>query len=110
MSGDEKAQQVGQVVTQFQQAKVDLAHLEQKLRKIGNTCSAVGRALSGESSSVDEYSVEILRYSSHLNINPSVELLTEESLLAVISERDKLKKLVSELLAQMRALGITNLQ
>ena len=113
MSGDEKAEQIGRVVTEYQTAKIDLAHLEQKLKKIGGAYTEVGQALC-EGSSIREFKIE----GGHLNFiytrrgeeNIASNLLNEEALVTVIVERDNARKKVSELRKQLNALGITNLE
>ncbi|MFZ1203731.1 MAG: hypothetical protein WAN97_05435 [Candidatus Acidiferrales bacterium] len=113
MSGDEKAQQIGQVVTEYQSAKVDLAHVEQKLKRIGNTYTEVGSALSG-TSSMSDFKIENghfqFVYPRHLTEPVGVNLLNEQELITVISERNRLSKQVAELRSQLQNLGITSVE
>jgi prefoldin subunit 5 len=114
MSGDEKTQQIGQVVTEYQAAKVELAHLNQKLKTIGDVYTEVGRALTSAYSSTGEFKIENghfrFSYGRHGNQNLAASLLNEEALVAVIVERDAFEKKVQSLRAQMKSLGITNLE
>lgn len=111
MSEDEKAKQIGLIVTEYHKAKVELAHLKQKLKRIGEAYNEVGRSLSEES--YRGLKIE----NSHLQVlySPSKEklsevLLDEQSLLSVIVERDAAQKRVNELHEQLKALGLANLQ
>jgi hypothetical protein len=112
MSGDEKAQQIGQVVTAYQTAKVELAHLEQKLKKVGQVYTEVGQAL--EKGYQAEYKIENghfrLSYSRSGNENISGILLNEETLVALLMEREAARKKTYELHTQLKNLGITNLE
>jgi hypothetical protein len=113
MSGDEKAEQIGRAVTEYQTAKVELAHLEQKIRKIGEAYTEVGQALS-ERSSMRDFKIEgghfHFLYRRTENENLAASLLNEQALVAVIIERDSARKRVSELRSRLNALGITNLE
>jgi len=114
MSEDEKMQQIGLTVRQYQSAKVDLAQLNQKLAQVGETYKEVGHAIVNPMSSSGDFKIDgkhfHLVYSHAENENLSAKLLNEESLVALVVERDAAKEKVSNLRAQLNALGITNLE
>lgn len=113
MSEDEKAQQIGKIVTEYQAAKVALAHLEQKVKSVGDAYTEVGEAIaprtgaSGGNFKIEKNHFRLI-YSRNENIAAS--LLNEESLVSLITEREEARNKAAALRAQLNALGITNLQ
>jgi len=114
MSEDEKAQQIGKVVTEYQAAKVALAHLEQKVKSVGETYAEVGEAIvprGGGSSLGFKIEKNHLRLVYSRTGNELVtNLLNEESLVSLIVEREEARNKCSALRTQLNSLGITNLQ
>jgi predicted ATP-grasp superfamily ATP-dependent carboligase len=114
MSGDEKEQQIGRTVTEYQRAKVDLAHLEKKLKTVAEIYQEVSKAVLHPISGSGDYEVEDgkfkLRYALHENLNPADFILGHDALVALVGERDEAKKKADDLHAQLKSLGITSLE
>src|SRR5579884_4311763 len=111
MSGEEKAQQIGQLVTEYQAASVELAHANQRLKRIGEAFSEVGRALTSPRASSGDYRIENgqlkMLYTPPEAGNLAANLVSEKELIALIVERDEAQKKVTQLRSQLAALGIT---
>lgn len=114
MTSDEKAQQIGRIVTEYQTTKVDLAHVEGKLKAIGAAYTQMGSSLGGSQSGYQDFKIEgghiVYRYQRSGGEQLGQNLLGEEGLIGILNEREKLQKKLAELREQLRTLGITNLE
>ena len=104
MSGDEKAQQVGQLVRQLQDAKEELAHLNLKIGSVSRAYKEAGESITKGG----DYHIESshFRLSRVTEINVATLLLNENDLVALLEERNQAWKKVEVLCAELRGLGI----
>lgn len=111
MGEDEKAQQIGRAVSEYQTAKVDCAHIEQKVKRIFDTYQAAGDSMdSRKGSGLGEARLENgkvkLAWWSPEKFSVS-DLLNETDLAVVLAERDKARERLERAKKVMVSLGIT---
>jgi hypothetical protein len=110
MSDLEKAQQIGEAVSEYQAAKVEAAHVEKKVEKVFHTYRQVGETMDTRRGTTYEPTIVNGKiqfgYSSFLNAS---DLLNGDDLMKVLEERDQARKRLSEATKAMHSLGITGL-
>lgn len=113
MTTDEKAQQIGLAVSEYQAAKTDLAHLEQKVSQVGEVYKQVGESLANRSG-MSDYKIEGGSFQvlyGRTGKGPLTDLLLDEAhLVALIKERDEARTTVRKLREKLKSLGITSVE
>jgi len=112
MSDNEKLEQIGRVLTHYQSAKVEVAHLAEKIRRVAQTYAEVAQFLQDESSKTARVRFiegELCRVFTPANAE-AIELLNEADLCKLLEERDQAINAVASFLKQLREFGITNVE
>jgi hypothetical protein len=103
MSEQEKAMQIAEAVIEYQAAKVELAHIEDKLLAVGEAYSNAGNVFGRHRNASGPAE---LRY---LNGKDLDLLLNGSELKDLMAERDAARKSMEVARARMASLGIGNL-
>jgi tetrahydromethanopterin S-methyltransferase subunit G len=111
MSEDEKNAQIGAAVAEYQQAKIEVAHIEEKIDRIFKAYREAGGTMDKHRGTVSEPTlidgkVKFGWYAPNVS---AADILNETDLAVVIDERDKARKRLDEAHRKMRSLGITGL-
>src|SRR5690242_3563697 len=113
MSGDEKNAQIGAAVSEYQAAKVEVAHIEQKIARIFATYLSAGKSMDKQHGSIQEPKLYdgklVMGWWGHEKLSTD-DLLNAEALAGVIAERDKARQRLKAAKDKMENLGITGIQ
>ena len=109
MGEDEKNAQIGAAVSEYQQAKIEVAHIEQKIERIFAAYREAGRTMDKHHGSISEPQlvdggVKFGWYAPNLSAN---DILNASDLAVVIGERDQARKRLKDATQKMNSLGIT---
>jgi hypothetical protein len=109
MSEDEKEKQIGVALKRYSEAKITLAHLDTKLKRVSETYKRCGQAI--EQGVAARLTIEHghLR-DSHAQDFDAACLLDEAKLIELLNERSSAEKLVAQLSQEMKDLGISNVK
>jgi hypothetical protein len=112
MSGEEKAAQIGAAVTEYQDAKVNAAHIDKKISMVADAFYVAAEALRNNRTMVDAPIIEadMLRFPYSKNPNCAQLLLNEAGLIKLLREREGAQQRLKKAHEEMTSLGITNLQ
>lgn len=112
MGEDEKLKQTGRVLMQYQAAKVELAHLTERIRSVGKTYAEVAQFLQDENTKATPIRFIDGELCSVFNSTgeTSIELLDDADLCKLLTDRDNAKQAVAILLAQLREFGVTSVE
>jgi hypothetical protein len=110
MSGEEKAAQIGNAVSEYQTAKVELAHIEKRIETVFSTYLKAGASMdrSRGTPSPPRFKDEQLIigwYGGDVHLN---NLLNAEELAKIVRERDEAQARFIRAKKSMEALGITS--
>jgi len=107
MSGDEKAAQIGNAVSEYQTAKIELAHIEKKIETIFETYRTVGACMDKSRGTVEPPKIKEGKLDLGWRSFDPGNLLNSADLIAVIKERDTAQARLDDARREMRDLGIT---
>lgn len=111
MSGGEKATQIGAAVQELQDAKVEVAHIEQKVAALaaiyGECATALKERPPFEILGIEHGKLKFKRSFTPVDLS---RLLDEAGLYALIEERSKARLRQEKAAAAVRALGITTVE
>ena len=111
MTEEEKMLQIGRATEELQSAKINLAHLKQKIKIVSQIYTEAGRTLSEISKDMHSFEIKDghfhLSYASHIKADISENLLNEQALVSLITEYENAIKEVDSLRKQLRELEIT---
>jgi len=111
MGEDEKLAQIGRAVQEYQDAKINLAHLDKKNGEIADVYILIGTLLGQQSSFNTAYLRDRqLRRMDGANIPQIGYLMNTQDLIGFLSEREQARIRLKSAGEAMRALGITNLE
>ena len=113
MSGEEKAAQIGLAVTEYQTAKVELAHVQKKVSTVADAYSIAADSMkNGGKSPMDRPHIEMntVKFPYSRNPNCAPTLLNEAGVIALIRELESAEQRLKKADEEMKALGITNMQ
>jgi hypothetical protein len=109
MTADDKNAQIGAAVSEYQGAKIEVAHIEQKIehvflayREAGNTMDKAQR--TPQEPTIVDGKVKFGWYTGKIT---AADLLNEKELIPLIMERDKARVRLEEAQKAMSRLGIT---
>lgn len=111
MSDAEKAAQIGNAVTEYQNAKTDLAHHEKKIETIFRNYMEVGACMDRSRGTIDPPRVKDGKLDlgwRGSKIDPSL-LLNASELTKVVQERDEAQERFDRARRGLNDLGITGL-
>jgi hypothetical protein len=108
MSEDEKARQIGSILKQYSEAKITLAHVDTKLKRVSETYKKCGQA-------IEQSAARLTIEHGHLrdSYTPDFDaacLLDEAKLVELLNERLAAEKLVAQLSEEMKDLGNSNVK
>jgi hypothetical protein len=112
MSGDEKNAQIGAAVSEYQAAKIEVAHIEQKLDRIFKAYRDAGGTMDRQRGTTSEPTIENGKVKfgwGYEKINPA-DILNVTDLAVVIEERDKARQRLRVAKDAMTRLGITGVE
>jgi len=111
MSGDEKAKQIGNATTELQTAKVECAHIRQKLDRVQAAYRDAGE--KPNKSDLDLFRIRVingkLRFGEGSIASPS-DLMNESEFTELLLEYDTARKRVKSAVGTLQSLGITGLK
>ena len=111
MSGDEKAKQIGNAVSECQTAKVELAHICQKLERVQAAYRDAGE--KPNKSDPDLFRMRLIsgkiRFGEGSVGSPS-DLMNESEFTGLLLEYDTARKRVKGAVETLHSLGITDLK
>ena len=111
MSNDEKNAQIGEAVSEYQAAKVDLAHIEEKIHRIFKAYREIGATMDKNRGTTFEPTLENgqIKFGYHPGqVNPA-DILNVNDLAMVIAERDKARQRLASVRDTLNRLGITGI-
>jgi hypothetical protein len=111
MSGEEKAAQIGIAVTEYQTAKVELAHLEKILETIFKTYLDLGSCMDRSRGSVERPRIKDgkLSFGWRAHDFDPTNLLNAEDLMKVLREQETAQARFDAAKKTLTDLGITGL-
>jgi hypothetical protein len=111
MSDDEKARQIGDAVTEYQSAKIDAAHVQNKVERVFQTYREIGETMNRRHGTTTEPRISdgklIFGYTAS-KLSAS-DLFNEADLLNLIQERDKARGRLADARKFLDDLGITGI-
>jgi hypothetical protein len=112
MSGDEKAMQVGQAVQAYQAAKIECAHIERKIDRVGAAYRVIGGFIGLQTP--EAHQPRMAGEKLHLHSSASDDdffrfLLNEHELTELFAERDRLRSARDLARKAMNQLGIVGI-
>lgn len=111
MSGDEKAKQIGNAVSECQTAKVEFAHIRQKLERVQAAYRDAGE--KPNKADPDLFKMRLMsgkiRFGEGSIGSPS-DLMNESELTAFLLEYDVARKRVKKAVEMLQRLGITDVK
>lgn len=111
MGEDEKALQIGRATCEYQTAKTECAHIEQKIERVFKAYLDAGRTMDKHSGSGNEPQLIDGRVKLGWH-TPGVsfsDILNESELAIVLAERDKARKRLEDARKVMVSLGMANI-
>ena len=109
MSNEEKLQQIGAATIAYQAAKVELAHIDQKIDRVFSTYREAGQTMDRRGSAHEPKLVNGKLQLGWYNPNASAaDLLNETDLTTLVTERDKARKCMEDAKKAMTDLGLIN--
>jgi hypothetical protein len=110
MSNDEKLQQIGTAVVSYNEAKVECAQIDQKIRKVFATYRILADSMDKTKGTVTEPIVKDgkLDLSYRSERFESAYLLDENGLVGLLTERDEARQRLAEAKKAKDDLGLTN--
>jgi hypothetical protein len=108
MSGDEKAAQIGESVQAYQAAKVECAHIEQKVKQVFRAYIDAGESMDERKGTITEPQLVngVLKIGWR-DGDPLKHLMNEKELTIIVQERDQARKKLAAAKQLMNSLGIT---
>ncbi|MFZ0632432.1 MAG: hypothetical protein WA399_14165 [Acidobacteriaceae bacterium] len=112
MSGDEKAAQIGHAVSEYQTAKVELAHIKKKIDDIFRAYRQIGETMASSRGSGNEprFVNGKLQFGWRPDMPESALLLNIAELSDVVRERDIVQTRFDAAQKALQDLGITGIQ
>lgn len=116
MTTDDKNAQIGAAVLEYQTAKAELGHLDQRIDHVFAVYREVGKTMDRHAHSPIEYPTIVdgklklgWLYSS-MPMTLSTDLLNEKDLTALAQERDAARNRLEKAKAALDRLGVSNLR
>jgi hypothetical protein len=108
MSEDEKNAQIGAAVSEYQAAKIALAHIEKKIEKVFWAYREVGRTMDKSHGTISEPKLEngTLKFGLYGSNLDASDILNATDLAAVVAERDQARMRLRIAAESMTSLGI----
>ncbi len=109
MNGDEKNAQIGEAVSEYQTAKIEVAHIEQKIDKVFLAYREAGNTMDRQHRTPQEPilvdgKIKFGWYTANVT---AADILNEADLATLIVERDKARQRLKMAKDIMNKLGIT---
>jgi hypothetical protein len=111
MTADDKNAQIGAAVSEYQVAKVEAAHIEQKIDKVFLAYREAGNTMDRQNRTPQEPTLVDgkIKFGWYTGKVSAADILNEADLAALIVERDKARKRLEDAKKVMTSLGITGL-
>jgi hypothetical protein len=111
MSDDEKDAQIGRAVQEYQEAKINLAHLNRKRGLVIETYELFGALLAKPSAFNVQYLRDRqLRHADGSNISHVAHLMNASDLIALLTEIEEAAKRLKSASDAMKGLGLANIE
>lgn len=110
MSEDEKNAQIGVAVSEYQRAKVEVAHVERRIESVFQAYRAAGATMDSQRGTVHEPTLDnngAIQF-GYAKVTAS-DILNAQDLAALIQERDRARSRLAKARDAMNSLGVTGL-
>ncbi|MGA9986244.1 MAG: hypothetical protein WA383_14565 [Terriglobales bacterium] len=109
MTADDKNAQIGAAVSDYQTAKVELAHIEQKIDKVFLAYREAGNTMDRYNKTPHEPTLENgrVKFAWYTKDVTAADILNEQDLAVLINERDTARVRLEHAKTIMTRLGIT---
>jgi hypothetical protein len=116
MTTEDKNAQIGAAVLEYQTAKAELGHLDQRIDHVFTVYREVGKTMDRHSHSPVEYptiadgKLKLGWFYSNTKMDLSTDLLNEKELISLVQERDEAHARLERAKAAMDRLGVSNIR